>query len=215
MATDTLVRVPTDDAAALMALALRKKGINVTEQFWMTPSEPGWRILALVSPDADGPEGYDLHRKILAALDDLPSPIRTFVGTRTMVFGEREIEKELSLIRSGYTKLPGIGPYEESEVSPIPPASEIHKHGFLHLRPLSLSTNREFLAEASFAPFGPGGFIPTRRIKDQGELESLFQTLNVPAEDREQINAELAKGRTSSTLLSNIGLDVLFKWGLV
>jgi hypothetical protein len=215
MATNTLVRVPTDDEAAVMALSLRSKGINVTEQFWMTPSEPGWRILAMVSPDADGPDGYNLHERILDALEDLPSPTKVFMGTRAMVFGEKEIGWQLGLIRSGYTRLPDIGPYEETQISLIPPASEVLKHGFLHARPLASSTNRELLAEASFAPFGPGGFIPTRKIKDQGELESLFQTLNVPAEDRKQINAELAQGRTSSTLLSNIGLDVLYKWDLV
>jgi len=215
MATDTLVRVPTDDEAAIMALALRNKGINVTMQFWMTPSELGWRVLALVSPDADGPDGYDLHRRILAALDGLQSGSRVFMGTRTMVFGEKEIEKELGRIRSGYTRLTEIGPYENAEISPIPPASEIRKNGFLHMRSLSSSTNSEFLSEASFAPFGPGGFIPTRKIKDPGELDYLFQDLNVPSEDRKQINGDLAQGRASSTLLSNIGLDVLYKWGLV
>jgi hypothetical protein len=215
MATETLVRAPTDDEAALMALSLRDKGINVTREFWMTPWELGSRMLALVSPDADGPGGYNLHPKIFEALGASAPGGPAFMATRTMVFGEREIEKQLSQIRSGYGRLSEIGPYENVQIVPIPPASEIRKNGFLHLRPLASSTDSELLCELSFAPFGPGGPVPTRNIKDNEELDRIFQALNVRPEDRKQAEDELKRGRASSTLLVNIGLDTLFGLKLV
>jgi hypothetical protein len=215
MATYSLVEQKNVEAAALVGLALNAHEVPVPEQFWFIPEGTHQLYLAVVTPLADKIGIGESFRLIYDALDKETFVTRGFLRSQLIILGEQQSKLLLDRIHAGATSVSRVGQYENAEVFPVPPASEIQKNGFLHLRPLAHSTNSEFFAEASFAPFGPGGFIPTRKIKNQEELEVLFQGLNVRAEDRKQTITELEQGRTSSTLLVNISLDVLYRLGLV
>jgi hypothetical protein len=216
MATDTLVRVPTDDQAAIMALSLRDKGINVTQQFWMTPSELGWRILALVSPEADGPNGYNLHPKILAVLDGLQSDTRIFMVTRTMVFGEKEIEKELRQIRSGYTRVTEIGPYTDVEIALIPRSSDIHKSGIIDFIPETPPGDAPLLSTVVFSPLdGESGTRPFLRNQGEPELTVLFDAFRLRAGEQARVLDDLSHDRSFQKIVYDIGLETLYHLKLV
>jgi hypothetical protein len=213
MATSTLVRVPTDDAAAPIALALREKGINITEQFWMTPSEPRWKILGLVSPRRDAPDGYSLYRRIFSALEGFPYADPTFIGTGTMVFGENEIRKELDLIRSGYVRLTEIGPYEDVEIVPIPPASEIHQRLTLDFMPESSSVALCRIFYTSSSSYY--GAVPSRIIESEPQLMVVLQSLQLPTSEQDRILKALRRGDGVETVVPDIRLDTLYHLKLV
>jgi len=216
MATSTLVRVPTDDAAALIALALREKGINITELFWMTPSEPHWKVLGLVSPDRDAPDGYALYGKIFAALEGFPYADRDFIGGRMMVFGERKFRKEIEMIHAGFTKLSEIGPYKDVEIAPIPPASEIRKSGDLSFIPETLSEGKTVRCTVVFAGFGGSGARPFRRNQGESELIDIFQAFQISSDEQDRIMDALKQNQPYPPKdVYNIGLDTLYRLKLV
>jgi hypothetical protein len=218
MATSTLVRVPTDDDAALIALALREKGINITEQFWMTPSEPHWKVLGLVSPDRDAPDGYDLYGKIFAALESFPYADRSFIGGRMMVFGQKKFRKEIEMIHSGFTKLSEIGPYRDVEIEPIPQASEIRKSGLLWLIPLDRSNATVVPCTVQFAPFSPSSYSGAtrfRRLESESELGEILEYFGLPASEQERIFESLKRGQSCDSVLYDIGLDTLYRLKLI
>jgi len=217
--------VPTDDAAALIALALREKGIKVTEQFWMTPSEPHRKVLGLVSPDRDAPDGYALYGKIFAALKGFPyadpACIGTatytdpaFIGTRMMVFGEESLRRELDMIHAGFTKLSEIGPYEDVEIAPIPPAEDIRKSGELHFISDGWPDEAGLRCTAVFASFGGSGARPFREIEGEAELFEVFEAFQLRSMDRNRILEALKQGRSDSAFVRDIGLDALYRESL-
>jgi hypothetical protein len=119
----------------------------------------------------------------------------------------------LAKIHSGHTTSLRVGPYENAEVIPLPPASAIRKSGMLHFIPAGISDLP--FCRVLFGAFGGGGWMKPRDVRDELALGELLETLGVPRSERERITNELRAGRPSQTLLSDIRLDFLYRSGLV
>ena len=218
MATHTLVNPLSNEAAALIGLVLRSQGIPVSEEFWMISSEPHQKLLVLVSPEADTPKVRDLYERIFASLSGIDFASQEFVRTSLLVFGERESRDFLAKIHSGYTGYLQVGPYENAEVLPIPPASEIRMSGMLHFIPSTSTTTGSytpFPCGVLFSAFSAGGWMKPREIQDWPGLYEILESLKVPSHEDKRIREDVKYGRPSHTVLSDIGLEALYQLRLV
>lgn len=211
MATNLLV-TPDTRVASLVKLATESHGIPLAAAFWLRRSDADYPSIALVVPLADQLGTREIYGRVMAALDEETFAAKSFLRSRLAVFGERESKEALSALRDHRSLVSKIDHFRNVEIEEIPEAADVRQNLLIDFIPEGSATTP---CKIVYSPLGYNGASDFRNIEKQSELSEILQALLEASAAQERILKSLEQGRSCETVVTDIGLDTLYRLKLV